>query len=105
MKKMKRVVATGMSCITPIGRTVQENWKNILAGKSALKFLEDQKGHCKIGGRLPEEYFYDFPESPLKTRIHNLSNALVVDLIEDADIDFLSQAEEDKWRSGVLISN
>jgi 3-oxoacyl-(acyl-carrier-protein) synthase len=42
MKKMKRVVATGMSCITPIGRTVQENWKNILAGKSALRFLEDQ---------------------------------------------------------------
>ena len=30
----KRVVATGMGCISPVGNTVQETWDSLLAGKS-----------------------------------------------------------------------
>jgi 3-oxoacyl-(acyl-carrier-protein) synthase len=40
-KQAKRVVATGMSMITPLGRTVQQNWENLLASKSAIRFLND----------------------------------------------------------------
>lgn len=30
----KRVVVTGMGCISPVGNTVEETWKSLLAGKS-----------------------------------------------------------------------
>lgn len=30
----KRVVVTGMGCISPVGNTVQETWRSVLAGKS-----------------------------------------------------------------------
>jgi 3-oxoacyl-[acyl-carrier-protein] synthase II len=33
---MKRVVVTGLGAITPLGNTVSEFWKNILAGKSGV---------------------------------------------------------------------
>ncbi|SER19813.1 beta-ketoacyl-ACP synthase II [Pedobacter rhizosphaerae] len=33
---MKRVVVTGLGAVTPLGNTVSEFWKNILAGKSGI---------------------------------------------------------------------
>ena len=32
----KRIVITGMGLLSPIGNTVEENWKNVLAGKSGI---------------------------------------------------------------------
>ena len=80
-KQAKKVVVTGMSMITPLGRTVQQNWDNVLASKSAIRYLHDMHGGCRIGGRLPE---YDLPETSMKSKIHSLAKALVVDLFEDA---------------------
>ena len=36
MKELKRVVITGMGAITPLGNSVDEFWKNIVAGKSGV---------------------------------------------------------------------
>ena len=33
----KEVVITGMSLITSLGLSLEENWKNIVAGKSGVK--------------------------------------------------------------------
>jgi len=33
---MKRVVVTGLGCISPLGTTVEENWSNVLKGKSGI---------------------------------------------------------------------
>jgi 3-oxoacyl-[acyl-carrier-protein] synthase II len=38
-KELKRVVVTGMGAITPLGNTVEEFWKNIIAGKSGVDFI------------------------------------------------------------------
>ena len=38
-KELKRVVITGMGAITPLGNTVEEFWKNIVAGKSGVDFI------------------------------------------------------------------
>ena len=38
-KELKRVVITGMGAITPLGNTVDEFWKNIVAGKSGVDFI------------------------------------------------------------------
>ena len=39
IKDLKRVVVTGMGSITPLGNSVDEFWKNILAGKSGVNFI------------------------------------------------------------------
>ena len=38
-KELKRVVITGMGAITPLGNSVDEFWKNIVAGKSGVDFI------------------------------------------------------------------
>ncbi|HEU5166616.1 MAG TPA: beta-ketoacyl-ACP synthase II [Chitinophagaceae bacterium] len=39
IKDLKRVVITGMGAITPLGNSVDEFWKNIVAGKSGVNFI------------------------------------------------------------------
>ena len=39
MKDLKRVVITGMGAITPLGNSVDEFWKNIVAGKSGVGII------------------------------------------------------------------
>jgi 3-oxoacyl-[acyl-carrier-protein] synthase II len=36
----RRVVITGMGCITPLGHSVEEMWRNILAGASGASPTE-----------------------------------------------------------------
>ncbi len=38
-KELKRVVITGMGAITPLGNSVDEFWRNIIAGKSGVDFI------------------------------------------------------------------
>ena len=59
-----RVVVTGMGALTPIGNTVEETWKNALAGISGVAQIDtfDTKDHrVKIGARVKdfnvEEHF------------------------------------------------
>ncbi len=40
---MRRVFITGMGCVTPIGKTLQEFRKNLFAGRSGIRELEDIK--------------------------------------------------------------
>ncbi len=35
----RRVVVTGLGCISPVGNTVAESWANILAGKSGIDHI------------------------------------------------------------------
>ncbi len=35
----KRVVVTGLEAVTPIGNSLEESWKNLVAGKSGIKAL------------------------------------------------------------------
>ena len=39
IKDLKRVVITGLGAITPLGNTVDEFWKNIVAGKSGVDLI------------------------------------------------------------------
>ena len=35
----RRVVVTGMGCISPVGNTVAENWTHLLAGHSGIDLI------------------------------------------------------------------
>jgi len=37
---VRKVVVTGLGSITPVGNTVADSWKNLLAGKSGAAMVE-----------------------------------------------------------------
>ncbi|MEI6767971.1 MAG: beta-ketoacyl-ACP synthase II [Betaproteobacteria bacterium] len=36
----RRVVVTGLGCVSPVGNTVQESWSNLLSGRSGVDFIK-----------------------------------------------------------------
>ena len=51
----RRVVVTGLGCISPVGNTVAENWANLLAGKSGIGLItkfDASAFSCKISGEV-----------------------------------------------------
>lgn len=51
----RRVVVTGLGCISPVGNTVADAWANLLAGKSGVDLITkfDASGFtCKIAGEV-----------------------------------------------------
>jgi len=51
----RRVVVTGLGCISPVGNTVRDAWANILAGKSGIDLItkfDVSNFACKIAGEV-----------------------------------------------------
>ncbi|WP_394680960.1 beta-ketoacyl-ACP synthase II [uncultured Comamonas sp.] len=51
----RRVVVTGLGCISPVGNTVAEAWSNILAGQSGIDLItkfDTSDFSCKIAGEV-----------------------------------------------------
>ncbi|MFH2005528.1 MAG: beta-ketoacyl synthase N-terminal-like domain-containing protein [bacterium] len=68
----RRVVITGLSAITPIGRTEDQILENLLAGVSGIRPIRDDelltgRLHCGVFGTVTDEIEYDFPRRSRKT--------------------------------------
>lgn len=51
----RRVVVTGLGCVSPVGNTVQDAWANILAGQSGIDLItkfDASDFSCKIAGEV-----------------------------------------------------
>ncbi len=51
----RRVVVTGLGCISPVGNTVQDAWANLLAGRSGIDLItrfDASSFACKIAGEV-----------------------------------------------------
>ena len=51
----RRVVVTGLGCISPVGNTVDESWANLLAGKSGIDLItkfDASTFTCKIAAEV-----------------------------------------------------
>ena len=51
----RRVVVTGLGCVSPVGNTVAEAWTNLLAGKSGIGLItkfDAASFACKIAGEV-----------------------------------------------------
>ncbi|MCZ6857135.1 MAG: beta-ketoacyl synthase N-terminal-like domain-containing protein, partial [Gemmatimonadetes bacterium] len=59
----RRVVVTGMGLVTPVGKTTDETWEALLAGRSGAAPIErfdperfDVKFACEVKGFDPTDY-------------------------------------------------
>ena len=53
----RRVVVTGLGVISPVGNTVQEAWRNVLAGKSGISRVtrfDPSRLSCQIAGEVKD---------------------------------------------------
>lgn len=51
----RRVVVTGLGCVSPVGNTVADAWANLLAGKSGIEWItkfDASDFACKIAGEV-----------------------------------------------------
>ncbi len=112
---MKRVVITGLGSLTPLGRGVEHNWKNILAGKSGIAQIQgyDLKdipvtiaGQVKFGkeeGQFDPDCVMDPKEQKRVDKFILFGLAAGIDAVEDSG--WKPESEEDKYRSGVMMGS
>ena len=51
----RRVVVTGLGCVSPVGNTVAESWGNLLAGKPGIDFItqfDATNFACRFAGEV-----------------------------------------------------
>ena len=108
----RRVVVTGLGCVSPVGNTVAEAWSNVLAGKSgigAITKFDTSAFSCKIAGEVRdfdlESYISAKDARAMDTFIH-YGIAAAAQAVADAGLrtgDALG--EEEATRIGCVIGS
>ena len=104
----RRVVVTGMGCVTPYGVGVDTLWENLKKGKSGIKNLtvvDLEKHLVHIGGEVPEFDTTPFVEPKDARRMDKfiLCSVVAADLaMQDANFDL---EKEDMTRFGVIAGS
>lgn len=107
-KPQRRVVVTGVGLITPVGLNVQDNWDNIINGRSGISGItqfEPGDFVSQIAGEIKDFdplTIVEKKEQKKMDRFIMLSLEATRQALEDADID-LESDELLKARSGALI--
>ncbi len=107
-KQLRRVVVTGMGAVTPIGLTVDEFWKNALAGKSGIAnitYFDTTKYETKFAGELKGFDPLKYMDRKLAQRVDPFTQyamAAAEQAIADAQINF---EKTNKERAGVVIGS
>jgi 3-oxoacyl-[acyl-carrier-protein] synthase II len=108
----RRVVVTGLGCISPVGNTASESWANLLAGKSGIGLItkfDAEAFACKIAGEVKgfdlEAYMTAKEARSMDTFIH-YGLAASIQAVHDAGLptgDALR--EEQATRIGCVIGS
>ena len=104
--KGRRVVITGMGCVTPLGLTCEETWSNALAGKSGIGYISnfDPKDlSVRIAGEIKnfsaDEYIPKKDQKKMDRFIH-LALAATAQAVKDSGIEFSEKVQE---RTGTIV--
>lgn len=102
----RRVVVTGMGCISPVGNNVKETWDSILAGKSGAAMIThfDASRHktrfaAEVKGFDPVALF-SAREARKMDRFTQFAAAVALEALEQAD---LKIDESNRDRVGVVV--
>jgi 3-oxoacyl-[acyl-carrier-protein] synthase II len=106
--KRGKVVVTGIGAITPLGRTADIFWKNLLAGKSGvgpMTLCDPTDYPCRIAGEVrdfdPGQYINP-KEARRMARFSQLAVAAALTAVESARLDM---SREDPFRVGIILGN
>ena len=108
----RRVVVTGLGCISPVGNTVAEAWSNILAGQSGIDLItkfDATDFSCKIAGEVKgfnlESYMSAKEARTMDTFIH-YGIAAAQEAVTDAGLATGEALDEElATRIGVVIGS
>ncbi len=103
----KRVVVTGMGCVSPFGVGIDVLWDNITKGNSGIRFLtlDKEKHLVHIGGQVPEFDTTPYVDAKDARRMDKfiLCSVVAAQLaMEDANFDL---EKEDLTRFGVIAGS
>jgi len=108
----RRVVVTGLGCISPVGNTVADAWSNLLAGQSGIGPItrfDATAMSCQIAGEIKNfdlESYMSAKEARTMDRFIHYGIAAAAQAIQDAGLptgDAL--IEEEACRTGVVIGS
>lgn len=102
----RRVVVTGMGCITPCGLNVEDTWKSVESGKSGivkLRTIDPDAQLVKIGGQVPEYNPEDYVDGKDAKRWDKFILFSVIAAKEAAKNANLEITPENEYRAGVII--
>ncbi len=104
----KRIVITGMGCITPSGNTVEDFWKACIEGRSGIgpvTLFDVTTYPVKVAGEIknfdPQKYM-DFKDARRMARFSQYAVASARQAVEDADF---SIEREEPTRVGIVFGN
>jgi 3-oxoacyl-[acyl-carrier-protein] synthase II len=108
----RRVVVTGLGCISPVGNTVTEAWNQLLAGQSGIDLItkfDASAFSCKIAGEVKnfalESYIGSKEARTMDTFIH-YGIAAAVQAVQDAGLPTgEGLSEEESVRIGCVIGS
>ena len=108
----RRVVVTGLGCISPVGNTVDQAWTNLIAGQSGIDLVtkfDASNFACKIAGEVKgfdlESYISAKEARTMDTFIH-YGIAAAVQAVRDAGLPTgESLGEEEACRIGCIIGS
>jgi 3-oxoacyl-[acyl-carrier-protein] synthase II len=108
----RRVVVTGLGCISPVGNTVADSWANLLAGQSGIDFItrfDASNFACKFAGEVKgfhlEEYITAKEARTMDAFIH-YGVAASMQAVADSGLPTGEQlGEEQATRIGCVIGS
>src|SRR3954466_11973764 len=92
MSMRRRVVVTGLGCVSPVGNTVAESWANLLAGRTGIDLVKSFDASalaCKFAGEVKGFQVTDYiPEKEARhmDRFIHLGLAAACQAVEDAGL-------------------
>jgi len=112
---MRRVVVTGLGCVTPLGDGIDTTWQNLIAGKSGIGKItcfDASDLPCQVAAEVPlgeaagqfnADNYIAAKEQKKMDRFIHFGIAAADQAVADAGIDNLS--DELKEQTGVLIGS
>ncbi len=108
----RRVVVTGLGCVSPVGNTVDQAWSQLLAGQSGISLItkfDASAMSCKIAGEVKgfdlESYISAKEARTMDTFIH-YGIAAADQAVRDAGLSIgEALGEEESTRIGVVIGS
>jgi 3-oxoacyl-[acyl-carrier-protein] synthase II len=108
----RRVVVTGLGCISPVGNTVADAWANLLAGKSGIANITrfDASGiNCHFAGEVKDldlDQYIPPKEARAMDKFIHYGIAAAVQAVQDSGlVTGEALSEEEATRIGVVIGS